>query len=568
LASDKFFSLLKKFDALHSLALNRPGLTGSVRATSYVAYRGLELVLGKRHPHERVLAQARQLQLDSAIEKPGATAATNVLFVTLRGWFVHSAVQALIAKSLELRGARTRFVVCDGGFSQCDFKPASDFHTTRPLCWRCQSFTRKLLDALHLPRETLEGLGIQQVREKARTLILSVDGARLHEFEYEGMPLYEWCYASIRRTLLRGDAGEGRLSEAVVRGYLESAIVYVEASRRLIERHRPDVCVLINGLFHAERVFSEVARAAGVRVVSYEVGFRPRSFHFTDSGAAAHFPVDELWQQQRDTPLDAAEEARLDRYFSERSRGGGVVSIYWPRMDSRREHLAARLGLRPDRPMAVLFPNIAWDSATVRLDTAFRSMKHWVEETIGLFARHPDKQLVIRIHPAEIRLPMMETRDPIGEHLRNRFPALPPNVRLVAAEDPADSYELLAMSDAVIVYTSTLGLEAAAQGRRVIVAARPHYARRGFTEDVSDAAGYEDVVFDAMSRPELNTEQRTLARRYANMLLYRYMVDFPWVIDSPRRSRGLDIERLSELEPGRDPKLDDLCNLILDRPSC
>jgi len=493
-------------------------------------------------------------------------AGKRVLFVTLRGWFAHSSVQALLAKALELRGASTTFVLCGGQFSQCDFKPASDFHVTRPLCWRCLGFTGSLLDSFALSRDSLNHLQLQDVRKRAAAIVCDIPTADLAHFQYEGLPLYEWCFASIRRSLLRGDAGEGRLSEAVTRGYLESAIVYVEASRQLLRKHKPDVCILINGLFHAERVFSEVARSAGVRVVTYETGFRPRTFHFAETGAAAHFPVNALWESRRDQPLSADADRRLDKYLIERSKGGGVVSIYWPAMDSRREQLVARHKLRSDLPMAVLFPNIAWDSATVRLDTAFRSMKHWVEHAIELFAAHPDKQLVVRIHPAEIRLPMMETRDPIGEHILRRFQNLPPNVRLIPADDPADSYELLAMSDSILVYTSTLGLEAAAKGRRVVVAAKPHYAQRGFTDDVGTLAEFETVVMSSMSRPLIESDQRELARRYADMLLFDYMIDFPWVIDTPRSARRLNLEDISELAPGRHAALDELCNRILRQP--
>jgi hypothetical protein len=563
-SSDRFYSLLKQADALHAKALNRPGMTATARAASYIAYRSLELSLGERHPHGRVLAQARELQARTTTHPQNA--GKRVLFVSLRGWFVHSSVQALLAKALEMRGASATFALCSGHFSQCDFKPASDFHVTRPLCWRCQGFTKSLLNSFSLDYETLDSLQLDEVRANARIAVATTLSRDLKTFHYAGMPLYEWCYASIRRSLLRGDAGEGRLPEAVTRGYLESAIVYAEASRQLLDRHKPDVCVLINGLFHAERVFSEVARTSGVRVFSYETGFRPRTFHFTDTGAAAHLPVDEIWDTRKLDPLDAVAEKRLDAYFNERSKGGGVVSIYWPKMDSRREQLAKRLNLRSDKPLAVLFPNIAWDSATVNLDTAFRSMKHWVEHTISVFDACPERQLVIRIHPAEIRLPMMETRDPIGEHIRSRFGTLPANVRMVPADDPADSYELLAMSDAVLVYTSTLGLEATAQGRRVVVAAKPHYARRGFTEDVESLDAYEDVVMRSMSRPELENDRREMARRYANMLLYDYMIDFPWVVDSPRGDRRLVLGDLEELAPGHNAALDRLCERILETP--
>jgi hypothetical protein len=555
--------LLKKADAYHSRTLTRPALTGAVRVASYVAYRGLELTLGARHPHGRVLAQARALQTTVGAPRP-APGGPRVLFFTVRGWYVHSALQAVLAKALEQRGASARFVLCRGGFSQCDFKPATDHHVTPALCWRCRGFTDELLSRFELPHFGLDELDVERLQAHAASCLAGLGRKEYESFTYQGLPLFEWCLPSIRRTLLRGDAGSGPLSDAVVRGYLESGIVYVEVVRRLLDREQPDVCIVVNGLFHAERIFREIAHARGVRVVSYEQGWRPLSFHFVEDAAAAHFPVDDLWQATREHPLSDEQSKTVDTYLAERTKGGGVVSVYWPKMDGRREALSRRIGIDPDKPMAVLFPNITWDSATFRLDRAFSGLSQWIEATIHWFETQPDKQLVIRVHPAEVRLPMMESRDALEQRIRTAFPNLPANVRVVPADDPANSYELLAMSEAVLVYTSTLGMEAAAQGRRVLVAGTPHYAGRGFTDGVVTADDYGRNLTRAFDEPHLSEAQRDLARRYVYLLIYNYMISFPWVVDTPRSARRLQLSSLSELAPGRDADLDRLCRAILE----
>ena len=51
------------------------------------------------------------------------------------------------------------------------------------------------------------------------------------------------------------------------------------------------------------------------------------------------------------------------------------------------------------------------------------------------------------------------------------------------AEDPTSSYVFMDEADLGLVYTSTVGLELAARGVPVVVAAATHYRGRGFTVD-------------------------------------------------------------------------------------
>ena len=117
--------------------------------------------------------------------------------------------------------------------------------------------------------------------------------------------------------------------------------------------------------------------------------------------------------------------------------------------------LLAQLGLDPDKPIAALFPNVTWDTATLDREVAFASVADWALQTMEFFADHPEWQLVVRTHP-------VEDRDVRG--IRRRDPApplagLPPNVRIVEVEEPLFSYRLLEAAQIGLYYTGTLGLE-------------------------------------------------------------------------------------------------------------
>ncbi|MBW2733377.1 MAG: hypothetical protein JRH20_13400 [Deltaproteobacteria bacterium] len=555
---DTFYSKLKQFDAYHKIALSIPAFTQSMRFLSYGAYRALELSLGTRHPHERVLDQARKLQRDSPTRPDTGPV---VLFFTIRGWFAHIATQVVLAKALEQRGAQPVFFLCDGGLSQCDFKPSSDPFVTSPLCWRCQGFARRLLKAFELPLVTLSDLPTSKTELKVELHSLSLEEIRsLRQGEDI---LYKVALPSIQRSLLRGDPGEGKPAERTIRGYVEATSQFLQTAEQLISQLRPQTVVGMNGLFSAEHAMRRVCIRRRIPFVNYELGMRNQTVLFDRNRPSAHFHVDELWKAWCSHDLSATEHAELDCFLLEKSEGQQGQNL-WPTIDSDEQSLCQRLHIDLSKPTAVLFTNILWDSSLFGRDAGFNSMYHFIQETISWFGKQHAFQLVIRIHPAEVRLPMLESRDCVGDRLRQDYPTLPSNICIVEASDPADSYVITEIAHCVLTYTSTIGLEAAIRSRQVLVAGTPHYRDRGFTCDLQGPASLPADLALAMSCDHPPASHETLARRYAHMFFFRFMQNFPWVQDQPRGQRRLHLDHLSDLAPGEHPVLDRLCAGILN----
>src|SRR5207302_3251584 len=118
-------------------------------------------------------------------------------------------------------------------------------------------------------------------------------------------------------------------------------------------------------------------------------------------------------------------------------------------------------------------------------EVAFESIHDWLVTAVEWADAHPEHRLVVRIHPAEVKLPGKQTREPLATFLRARFPALPPNVTVLDPTDPTSSYVLMDAADVGLVFTSTVGLELALHAVPVIVAGQTHYRGKGFTVDVS-----------------------------------------------------------------------------------
>ncbi|HYM54790.1 MAG TPA: hypothetical protein VES97_05470, partial [Solirubrobacteraceae bacterium] len=204
-----------------------------------------------------------------------------------------------------------------------------------------------------------------------------------------------------------------------------------------------------------------------------------------------------------------------------------------------------------------LFTNVTWDSATIGHDVGFASMFDWVEHAVRVAGRD-DLVLVVRIHPAEGR---WGTREDVQEVITSRLGQIPANVRFVSAQDALSSYALLDITDLVLTYTTTVGLEAAVRGKHVAVAGDTHYRGRGFTTDIT---GPDDLARVLGLEPSpLPAESVELAIRYAHMFFLRAMIPFP-LIDAQDGKVKRFPRRAAELAPGADTYLDWICERILD----
>jgi hypothetical protein len=184
-------------------------------------------------------------------------------------------------------------------------------------------------------------------------------------------------------------------------------------------------------------------------------------------------------------------------------------------------------------------------------------MFDWVERAVRMAAGQ-SFALVVRIHPAEGR---WGTREEVRDVVASKVGGLPANVRFISAVDALSSYALLDISDLLLTYTTTVGLEAAVRGKQVVVAGETHYRSRGFTTDISVPEQLARVL--AEEPRELPAASVELALRYAHMFFFRAMIPFPAIVAQDGRVRRFP-RHAADLAPGADPYLDWICERLLD----
>ncbi|MEZ4713603.1 MAG: hypothetical protein R3A44_40825 [Caldilineaceae bacterium] len=538
-----------------------PYLYGQIRRAKYALWRHPLTQNLVKTPGE--LNQLAQIVANSAsvdINPPMGNGPAILVFVP-RAWSVHVAQDLLVAQALRMRGARVQLYTCGTSLPICNI---ANHNTAPPMpCSFCQTYTQRMLTLLGLPTRRLHNFvtpaEMAAVHEAVRQLIPE----QFEQFVDNELPIGELVKHSTRWFLTSADIGDDPLAVRTYRQFLVSGTVVGRALRKLLSENKPDIIYMLNGLFFEERILMYLAKQQGIEVVTHENGFQRDTKVFAHNAIAPYYDTSVVWPHYRQQPLTAAENQQLSNYLEQRQHGQRDVARYYPDLISDEQKVIETLDLDRQRPIVAAFTNILWDSAVLDRNHTFADLAEWLTVTINYAQTHPTHQFVVRIHPAEIRLTLMETRQKIGEFIAAKFPALPPNVRVVPPESSLSSYTLMRLCHAGLVYTSTVGLELILQGKPVIICGATHYADRGFAYHPNNAAEYIALLDQIPFLAAPTAHEIELAHRYAHLFFFKLMMPFPLITTLEQGRLRFNINTLSELQNDANPALDEICQGIL-----
>jgi len=462
---------------------------------------------------------------------------------------LNAAYSLLAAWGLRAAGRPVIQAVCDRGLGQCPLGTERTNLEKGPPCKHCVRFSRGLFPPSGTEQLTLnDGL--------SRAVWDQTDNATLPElFQWKGagLPLGDLVLPTVRWVLRRHDVMDDEPVRRLVRRYLAGAASLAGRLAELFERTRPSAVVLFNGILFPEAVARRVALDRGLRVVTHEVGLQPFSAFFSHEHATFRDVAPE-----EDRVLTEAEDRRLDAYLAERAEGRfSMAGIrFWPQIAPLPPELEARLA--NGRPAVAVFTNVVFDTSQVHAHTIYPSMFAWLEDLAGIIDKHPDRTFVLRAHPDEDR-PGKESQQSVQAWVRETGLGRKPNVVFIPPEERVSSYELLRRAGLVLVYNSSIGLEAAIAGKAVVLAGRARYSSANAAYTPGSRPEYLRLVEQQLqsAAAEVDGEHARNARRFLHFELYRASLDFSPFLRERRGFPGMvewtpfDPAELARWEPLR-----------------
>lgn len=534
------------------------------------AYHGVEH--GENLPDWRQLLRNESKAWSAA--KKAAQNGPNVLIATTVGGFpALSSLESLLAVALTLRGARVHTLLCDAALPAClrveypsvpDPRVIVDYGVHDRLCGSCQTTGRYLFEPLGVHHHRLGDLVGPAQRQRAKQIAAELPVERIPGFELDGVAVGEHAYAGTLRYFASGNLGNEPQGEAVMRRYLEAAILTAEGLGQLMGQYRFESSCFNHGIYCPQGVIGDVLRKAGTRVVNWNIAYRKKCFIFSQGDTYHHTLLDEPVAAWESMTWTDAEEKEITDYLKSRWQGSNDWIWFHEKPEEQFEKIAEELKLDRAKPMIGMLTNVMWDAQLHYRANAFPDMLSWVLETIAYFARRPDLQLVVRIHPAEIR-GTLPSRQPLLAEIAKAWPALPENVKIIPPESPISTYAVMGGCDSVLIYGTKTGVELTSVGIPVVVAGEAWIRNKGVTLDASTREQYLTLLDSLPVGRRLDEGVRARALKYAYHFFYRRMIPLsfmePTAAWPPYRPA---ISSLEQLMPGADVGLDIICEGIMN----
>ena len=438
-------------------------------------------------------------------------ASTRLEAVSLNAGF-----SLLTAWSLRLAGIPVVHFACRAGLSRCVLGTNRDNPAVEPPCARC------VRQSQHLYRGAQVRWLLPEQDPALQARLAGLNLADLMQMEVDGLALGQLVLPSMRWVLRRHHLLDDDATRALYRHYLLSAWRVAQQFGRLLDEVNAQAVVVFNGMFYPEATARAVAWQRGLRVISHEVGLQPFTGYFTNGDATA-YPID----IPESFELSTQQAERLDAYLEQRFRGNfSMAGIrFWPEMRSLSEEFLQRLA--GYRQVVPVFTNVIFDTSQGHANVAFEHMFAWLDEVLEIARAHPDTFFVLRAHPDETR-PGKESRESVADWVQRSGITALPNVLFVDSREFFSSYELIQRSKFVMIYNSTIGLEASLLGAAVLCAGRARFTQipTVFFPQTREDFRRTAEEFLAAERVEVPAAFQRNARRFIYYQLFRVSLPF------------------------------------------
>ena len=458
--------------------------------------------------------------LDSITPTPDSMDAPVLVFnasTRIQSLSLNAAFSMLAAWGLRAAGIPVRYLVCHEAMLQCMLGTDWSDLDRPPPCKNCMRFSENILPSeLSFPIRLNRGL-IERLESDLESRSLD----ELSDWRFKGLAIGELCLPTVRWALRRHDLYDDRATRGLFRQYLLSAAGLAEWFSATLTEHKPRALLVFNGITYPEAVARATALRLGIPVTTHEVGLRPLSAFFSHEHAT--FREVELPEE---SSLDPGWSQVLDVYLEDRVQGRFSMAgvRFWP--DIEPIPMELKVSMQAYRQVVPIFTNVVFDTSQVHANSIFKHMFEWLDAVGALTEHHPETLFVIRAHPDENR-PGKESRQSVADWFESSGLSERPNVTFIAPEERISSYELIERSSFVLVYNSSVGLEAAIQGTAGLCAGRARYTQANTVFMPSGEAEYLLQLESLLqtSSIQVPSEFAGNGRRFLYQELFRSSID-------------------------------------------
>jgi hypothetical protein len=504
----------------------------------------LKIVEIARHRIQRQKVNLHTFNFSSQVSRlarPDPAIKPVVIFnasTRLVGMSLNAAFALLTAWALRLQKVPVVHFVCQSGMCRCVLGTDRNDPSKPPPCKACIAQSRWFYSSSFAIPFTYRN------QPDLIDLLRGLSLERLMDFEYHpvevspgsgvaampALPLGQLVVPSIRWVLRRHHLLDDFQTRSLYQKYILSAYHIAQEFSTLLDNTGPQAVILFNGQFFPEATARWVAAQRGIRTITHEVGLQPFSAFFT-TGEATAYPL----HVPEDFELSVAQDERLDAYLSQRFHGQfSMAGIrFWPQMKGLDASFLQQASAF--KHIVPVFTNVVFDTSQPHSNVVFPHMFAWLDLVLEIVRDHPETLFVVRAHPDEAR-PGKASQESVSQWVAQNHADSLSNLIFVDSDQPLSSYELIQRSKFIMVYNSTIGLEASIMGAPVLCAGRARYTQLPTVFFPASPQEYLRLAEDFLAAEQISipTKFQRNARRFLYYQLYRSSLPFGDYIQTTR----------------------------------
>ena len=434
----------------------------------------------------------------------------------LGGLNLNAAFSMLTAWGIQLTHTPVIHFACRSGMSHCVLGAGLGDPTAPPPCQVCIADTSRFTSSA--PTAWFKFQDDLLLQNELKDLRV----AEMKNFTYQGRPLGNLVLPGLRWILRRHHLKDNQTTRYLYREFILSAHNIAQKFTDFLAEHEPRAVVVFNGLQYPEATVRWVAQQHNIRVITHEVSFQPFSAFFTDGHATA-YPID----LPEDFQLSESQNKRLDAYLSQRFQGEFTMAgiRFWPEMRGLEDSFLRHA--ENFRQIVPVFTNVIFDTSQLHANVVFPHMFAWLQTVVNLARSHPKTLFVIRAHPDEMRKGK-ESQESVAAWVEERNLEEQSNIIFVGSNEPLSSYELIQRSKFVMVYNSSIGLEATLLGVPVLCGGKARYTQYPTVFFPLSPVDYAQQAEDFITAEEIPVPKEFIdnARRFLYYQLYKVSLPF------------------------------------------
>ncbi|MBI9044552.1 MAG: hypothetical protein JEZ06_08705 [Anaerolineaceae bacterium] len=377
-----------------------------------------------------------------------STLSLNASFSLLSSWF------------LKIAGYKPINIICDKAIN-CIFNQNRDIQ----ICRNCLFVSNSIFSG------TQKYYLRFQNRESKFEQFANFSFSDLENFSIENINIGKLVLPSVRWLLRRHTIEENEENISLYKKFIVSAWDLYDNANYLFKEFSPQAILLFNGVFFPEAIFRLVANKYKIRTITHEVGMKPLTSFFSH-GLATDYPM----KVEKEFKLSNIEKKIIDKTISKRKTGNFRMAgiNFWPKVLRVSPELTQIISQHDT--FVTIFTNVIFDTSQINANIIFPNMFEWLNHLINIIKEFPNVFFVIRAHPDENRPGKESVESVFNWYIKNNHGSIN-NLAFIDPNNPVSSYELISKSSMILVYNSTIGLEASILGKKVICAAKSRYSQ-------------------------------------------------------------------------------------------